>query len=115
MARYLPLESKRKRKQEHGMKKIKLKHIVYAVFILLFIVLIVFIILFQRNIRTAASVKKLEDGLYSMEYKGDYNLDDFLEQGVPWSASHKFEGWLLWMQYHLCQDIGRRCGVWQKF
>lgn len=40
-----------------------------------------FILLFQRNIRTAASVKKLEDGLYSMEYKGDYNLDDFLEQG----------------------------------
>lgn len=26
-------------------------------------------------------MKKLEDGLYSMEYKGDYKLDDFLEQG----------------------------------
>ena len=44
-------------------------------------VFITFILLFQRNIRTAASVKKLEDGLYSMEYKGDCNLDDFLEQG----------------------------------
>lgn len=39
------------------------------------------VILFQRNIQTAASVKKLEDGLYSMEYKGDYRLDDLLEQG----------------------------------
>ena len=63
------------------MKRIKLKYIVYTFFVLLVVVFITFILLFQRNIRTAASVKKLEDGLYSMEYKGDYNLDDFLEQG----------------------------------
>jgi hypothetical protein len=44
-------------------------------------ILITFILLFRRNIWTAASVKRLEDGLYSMEYKGDYNLDGFLEQG----------------------------------
>ena len=63
------------------MKRIKLKYIVYTFLILLVILLITFILLFQRNIRTAASVKRLEDGLYSMEYKGDYNLNDFLEQG----------------------------------
>lgn len=63
------------------MKRIKLKYIVYTFFVLLVVVLITFILLFQRNIRTAASVRKLEDGLYSMEYKGDYNLDGFLEQG----------------------------------
>ena len=63
------------------MRKIRLKYIIYAILILLFVLIIIFLILFQRNIRTAASVKKLEDGLYSMEYKGDYNLDDFLEQG----------------------------------
>ena len=53
------------------MRKIRLKYIIYAILILLFAVIIIFLILFQRNIRTAASVKKLEDGLYSMEYKGD--------------------------------------------
>lgn len=63
------------------MRKIRWEYIVYAIITLLLAVLIIFIILFQRNIRTAASVKKLEDGLYSMEYKGDYRLDLFLEQG----------------------------------
>lgn len=63
------------------MKKIRMKYIVYAFFALLLAVFVVFILLFQRNIRTAASVKKLEDGLYSMEYKGDYRFNDFLEQG----------------------------------
>ena len=63
------------------MKRIKLKYIVNTFFALVAVVLIAFILLFQRNIRTAASVKRLEDGLYFMEYKGDYNLDGFLEQG----------------------------------
>ena len=63
------------------MRKIRLKYIIYAILILLFAVIIILVILFQRNIRTAASVRKLEDGLYSMEYKGDYGLDLFLEQG----------------------------------
>lgn len=63
------------------MKKIRMKYIVYAFFALLLAVFVVFILLFQRNIRTAASVKKLEDGLYSMEYKGDYRFNGFLEQG----------------------------------
>ena len=63
------------------MKKIRMKYIVYAFFALLLAVFVVFILLFQRNIRTAASVKKLEDGLYSMVYEGDYRFNDFLEQG----------------------------------
>ena len=58
-----------------------------------------------------------------MEYKGDYNLDGFLEEGGASDdlavaefvirdvfhglLSHRFEGWLLWMQHHLCQDGGR--------
>lgn len=63
------------------MKKVRLKYIVSIFLVLLSVAFIVFLILFQRNIRTAASVKKLEDGLYSMEYKGDYRFNDFLEQG----------------------------------
>lgn len=63
------------------MKRIKLKRMFFVFIGLLSVLFVVFVILFQRNMRTAASVKKLEDGLYSMEYKGDYRLDDFLEQG----------------------------------
>lgn len=63
------------------MRKIRLKYIIYATLILLFAVIIIFLIPFQRNIRTAASVRKLEDGLYSMEYRGDYHFDGFLEAG----------------------------------
>ena len=32
-------------------------------------------------------IKKLEDGLYSMEYKGDYKLGDFLDQGGSFGCS----------------------------
>lgn len=32
-------------------------------------------------IRSASSVERLEDGLYSMEYSGDYGLEEFLSQG----------------------------------
>ena len=32
-------------------------------------------------ITAAKTIEKLEDGLYSMEYKGDYGFDDFLAGG----------------------------------
>lgn len=37
--------------------------------------------MFGEKIRAARSVSRLEDGLYYMEYKGDYGFDAFLEQG----------------------------------
>ena len=37
--------------------------------------------LFGGLITAANSIEKLEDGLYSMEYQGDYGFDDFLSQG----------------------------------
>lgn len=57
------------------------KKILLAVAILLFLFLVIITILFWRVIRTAAGVKKLEDGLYSMEYPGDYRFTGFLEAG----------------------------------
>lgn len=36
---------------------------------------------FGEKVTAAQSVRKLEDGLYYMEYKGDYGFDAFLEQG----------------------------------
>ena len=57
------------------------KKVLLAVAILILLIIIIAIILFWRVIRTAASVEKLEDGLYSVEYQGDYHFDGFLEAG----------------------------------
>ena len=43
--------------------------------------------LFGTFITAANSIEKLEDGLYSMEYNGDYGFDDFLARGGAASDS----------------------------
>lgn len=43
--------------------------------------------MFGTIIRAANTIEKLEDGLYSIEYKGDYGFDDFLERGGAASDS----------------------------
>lgn len=50
-------------------------------FMLLLIVVLAILYLFWPIIRVAGSVKKLEDGFYSMRYSGSYGLDIFLSQG----------------------------------
>lgn len=57
------------------------KKIILVLFALLILFALLALILFWKSIRTAASVRQIEDGLYSMEYKGDYKLDEFLESG----------------------------------
>ena len=37
--------------------------------------------MFGTQIKAANSIEKLEDGLYSMEYRGDYGFDQFLAEG----------------------------------
>lgn len=37
--------------------------------------------MFGTMITAANTVEKLEDGLYAMEYEGDYGFDGFLAQG----------------------------------
>lgn len=44
-------------------------------------------ILFKTFIEAANSIKKLEDGLYAMEYAGDYGFDEFLARGGARSDS----------------------------
>ena len=43
--------------------------------------------LFGSFIKAASSIEKLEDGLYSMEFHGDYGFEDFLAQGGAASDS----------------------------
>lgn len=57
------------------------KKVLFAAAVLVLLIIITAVILFWRVIRTAASVERLEDGLYSMEYQGDYHFSGFLEAG----------------------------------
>ncbi len=38
-------------------------------------------VMFGQQISAARSIRKIDEGLYFMEYKGDYGMDKFLEQG----------------------------------
>lgn len=49
--------------------------------VLLIALLIAAWCIFGTQVNAAQSIKRLEDGLYSMEYDGDYGFDEFLKQG----------------------------------
>ena len=57
------------------------KVILLSILALLLVLVLAAVWLFWPVIRAAASVQRLEDGLYHMEYRGDYGLENFLEQG----------------------------------
>ena len=66
------------------MKKIWKKALVWtAVLLVLTLAVVAFGAwrMFGTFIAAARSIRKLEDGLYVMEYRGDYGFDAFLEQG----------------------------------
>ena len=63
-------------KQYRGMKIIFL-----VIAIVLIAVLTIAWIMFGNQLQAARTIRKLDDGLWSMEYRGDYGFDDFLTQG----------------------------------
>lgn len=71
-------------------KKVKkiLKITIISIVSFATIVCIVFYAMFHNEISTIHSIKKLDDyPLYTMEYQGDYGLDEFLAQGGASSDS----------------------------
>ena len=57
------------------------KLIVLVIGIVLIVVLTGAWIMFGTQLQAAMTIQKLNDGLWSMEYRGDYGFDDFLTQG----------------------------------
>jgi len=57
------------------------KKIVVLILAILALLILCAILFFGKALCSAVSVRKLEDGLYAMNYYGDYGLDDFLTQG----------------------------------
>lgn len=63
------------------MKRSHKKAVLCSLLAVLGITIVLILCLLWQVIRSAASVRRLEDGLYSIEYPGDYGLEDFLAQG----------------------------------
>lgn len=68
-----------------------MKKIIKVILIILAAVLVIAAagvwMMFGQNIKAAASVEKLEDGLYQMTYEGDYGFETYLAQGGASSDS----------------------------
>ena len=59
---------------------------VFLIILAIFFIVILILLagawsMFGEKLTAANSVKKLEEGLYYMEYKGDYGFDSFLDKG----------------------------------
>lgn len=75
-------EMKDKPNNKKGKRIMKVIGFIFAVLILGVVILAVGAwSMFGANLKAAQSVQKLEDGLYTMEYVGDYGFDEFLKQG----------------------------------
>lgn len=73
------------RGQSSSQKSGKGKRIMVVILVVLAVSVIIVLAgawnIFGEKLKAAKSVLRLEDGLYYMEYKGDYGFDAFLEQG----------------------------------
>ncbi len=69
-----------------------IKRVLLTILAVIVVILVVFIAgawsIFGEKIMAANSVKKLDDNLYFMEYKGDYGVNDLMKQGGA-SSSNK--------------------------
>lgn len=67
-------------------KKIK-RRVLFGIGMTLLTLLVIILILFWNELRSLASLKKIDDyGMYQMVYYGDYGFDDFLEVGATSDA-----------------------------
>ena len=72
----------------------KIKKIIGILLVLVLIVLTVAVIVFRNEIRSLASLKKIDDyGMYQMTYYGDYGLDELLQQGF--SSDKELEDFIM--------------------
>ena len=87
------------------MKQIHKRTVLLSILAVFLAALLLIVCLFWSIIRSAIGVKKLEDGLYSMEYSGDYGLEDFLEQGGK-SSDMAVADFVIDRLFHGLVDLG---------
>ena len=76
------------------MKK-KGKIVLFTILGILLVILVVFFLgvwnLFGDEIKAIGTIKEIDDGLYYMEYEGDYGFDEYISQGGSSSDSEMAE------------------------
>lgn len=87
------------------MKRIHKRTVLLSILAVFLAALLLIVCLFWPIIRSAIGVKKLEDGLYAMEYSGDYGLEDFLEQGGK-SSDMAVADFVIDRLFHGLVDLG---------
>ncbi len=69
------------------MNKKIIRRVLFGIGMALLMLLVITLILFWNELRSLASLKKIDDyGMYQMVYYGDYGFDDFLEVGATSDA-----------------------------
>lgn len=74
--------------QKNKTMKKALKIVLLSVLVLVIVAGVCAYVMFHKQYAAAQSVEKVDDKMYTMTYRGDYGLDDFLEQGGA-SSSHE--------------------------
>lgn len=79
----------------HGPMKKKGKIVLFTILGILLVMLVVFFLgfwnLFGDEIKAIGTIKEIDDGLYYMEYEGDYGFDEYIRQGGSSSDSEMAE------------------------
>ena len=63
-------------------------------------------VLFGRFVRAANSVEKLEDGLYAMEFAGEYGFEEFLARGGAKSDREVADYLISFLSHGLYKESG---------
>lgn len=84
-------------------RKTILKCVCGGIATLLILAVVVVWAMFGTIFKAANSIEKLEDGLYSMEYVGDYGFDEFLAQGGASSDSAVVEYLVTFLSHGVCK------------
>lgn len=66
---------------------------------------------FGEKLKAAQSVKKLEEGLYYLEYSGDYGFDAFLEKGGSFFRSRHGRVYYIFPLRRFCERRSQACST----
>lgn len=100
--KYLDEECVEEKKSLIGKKG---KRIILVVVLGLILVGIVrLVVMFGPQVMAASSIKTLEDGFYSMEYKGDYGFDEFIDRGGV-SSDDELIAYIIESLYHNMYEV----------
>lgn len=89
-----------------------LKWIGITIGVLLIIIAAGAAVMFGSFVKAANSIEKLEDGLYAMEFAGDYGFDDFLANGGAASDGEVAEYLVSFLSHGFLQG-GWKCDDWK--